>query len=262
MNEINKEQEKQFWTHGFEDRRSVDGFYKISQSSYQYYENFLLANCPNQKVLEYGCGTGSYAFLLAKRGAKVTGIDICKEAIDLAQKEASENGFKNITFLVMDAEAMQFENNSFDFICGTGILHHLNLQNSIAELSRVLKSDGKAIFFEPMGHNPAINLFRKLTPHLRTKDEHPLTCKDLELMKQFFNQVNCNFFHLFSLLAIPFRNTKIFATLVKALDNFDKKLFKLFPILRKMAWQVVIVLEKPKKVLTNLLSNCLIKSQS
>lgn len=230
MRKVNKEYEKLFWTHGFKDRRLVNGFYKISQGSYQYYENFLLSNCLNKKVLEYGCGTGSYAFFLAKHGAKVTGIDMCAEAINLARKEALNKGLSNIKFLVMDAEAMQFANSSFDLICGTGILHHLRLQDALPELVRVLKFDGKAIFFEPMGHNLVINLFRKLTPHLRTKDEHPLTFKDLKFMEQYFNQVTCNFFHLFSLLAIPFCNTKLLTKLVRILDNFDKTFFESFPV--------------------------------
>jgi ubiquinone/menaquinone biosynthesis C-methylase UbiE len=248
MKEISKKEEKQFWTHGFKDRRVVDGFYKISESSYQFFKKFLVANCVNKNVLEYGCGTGSYAFFLVEHGAKVTGIDICQEAVELAQKEALAKAMSDIKFLVMDAERMQFENNSFDLICGNGILHHLNLQNSIPELARVLKSGGKAIFFEPMGHNPAINLFRKLTPKLRTKSEHPLTIKDLKFMQHFFDKVNCQFFHLFSLSLIPFRNTKIFSGLIKTLDKLDNKFLEYFPMLRKFAWQVIIILEKPKKI--------------
>lgn len=250
MKEINKENEKQFFDFTFEFgvRKPVSKFYKVVQSSRKYYESFLLTDCCNKKVLEYGCGMGSYAFFLAKHGAKVTGIDMSKVAIDLAKTRANAEGINGIVFLVMDAEATQFEDSTFDLICGTGILHHLQLHKALMEVARILKPEGKAIFIEPMGYNPAINLFRKLTPHFRTRDEHPLTVKDLEFMEKFFHQVNCNFFHLFSLLAVLFRNSRRFFSLVKTLDNFDRKLFEKVSIVRPLAWQVVIILEKAKKV--------------
>ncbi len=248
MKEVNKEQEKRFFDATFESgsRKSVSKFYAITKSSREYYENFLLHNCQGKNVLEYGCGPGSYAFLLSKKGANVIGIDISNVAIKLANERAKKEGLKNISFEVMDAEAMQFEDNSFDIICGTGILHHLNLNRSLRELARVLRPDGKAIFIEPLGHNPLINLFRKLTPKLRTKDEHPLKVKDLSFLENFFHEVHLEFFHLFSLLAVPFRNNRVFPFVLKLLDNFDKNLFKLMPLSRPIAWTVVIILEKPK----------------
>lgn len=251
MKEINKESEKQFFNRTFEfgARKPVSKFYAVVKTSREYYEKFLFSNCYNKKVLEYGCGTSSYAFPLTKHGGDVVGIDISDVAIKLAKERAKKEGL-DILFLVMDANAMQFEDNSFDLVCGTGILHHLQLHKALIEVTRVLKLEGRAIFIEPLGHNPAINLFRKLTPRFRTRDEHPLTVKDLEFMKELFYEVNCHFFHLFSLLAVPFRNSKRFSSLVKALDNFDRKLFEWLPILRPLAWQVVIILKKPKKANT------------
>ncbi len=142
---------------------------------------------------------------------------------------------------------MQFEDSSFDIVCGTGILHHLHLHKALKELARILTPTGKAIFIEPMGHNPAINLFRKLTPRYRTAGEHPLTAKDLEVLKEFFHQANCDFFHLLSLLAVPFRNSRKFFWLLETLDNLDRKLFEWLPFLRLFAWVVTIILENPRK---------------
>lgn len=249
MKEVRKEVEKQFFDRRFEfgTRKPLSKFYSVVKNSTECYETFLLSNCYNKKILEYGCGTGSYAFFLAKHDAKVVGIDISEVAIKLAKARAKEESLKNITFLVTDAEAMQFEDSSFDIVCGTGILHHLQIDKALKELVRVLKPEGKAIFSEPMGHNPVINLFRKLTPQFRTKDEHPLTNRDLELIKEFFHQANYIFYNLFTLLAIPFRNTRVFSPLLKALDNFDRKLFEWVPLLKLLAWQVMIILKKPKK---------------
>lgn len=113
---------------------------------------------------------------------------------------------------------------------------------------RVLKPGGKGIFIEPLGHNPAINLFRAMTPALRTPDEHPLLMKDLKLAKCYFQKVETEFFHLLSLLAILFRNTRGFHRLVRVLDKVDAMIFKFLPIAKLMAWTVAITVSQPKKV--------------
>ena len=207
MNKVSKDKQKEFfnWVYEFGGRKPVSKFYTIIGSSRDYYKRLLLSNCRNKNVLEYGCGIGSHAFFLAEHGAKVIGIDISETGIKLAEERAKQRMLKNIQFFVMDAEVMKFEDNSFDIVCGTGILHHLHLHKALRELTRVLNPTGKAIFIEPMGHNPITNLYRKFTPHLRAKDEHPLTVKDLSLMKEFFYKVNWKYFHLLSLLAVPFR---------------------------------------------------------
>ena len=46
--------------------------------------------------------------------------------------------------------------------------------------SENLPSKGNLIFIEPLGTNPIINLYRKLTPKSRSKDEHPLINKDFK----------------------------------------------------------------------------------
>jgi len=44
---------------------------------------------------------------------------------------------------------------------------------------------GSAIFIDPLGHNPAINMFRRSTPDLRTEDEHPLLLEDFRLAGRY-----------------------------------------------------------------------------
>ena len=41
---------------------------------------------------------------------------------------------------------MSFADNSFDLICGTGILHHLDIHAAFHEISRTLRPDGIAVF--------------------------------------------------------------------------------------------------------------------
>jgi len=161
MKNERKTHEKQFFDKAFEcgGRKRVQKFYKIVESSRSFYENYLIANSRDMEVLEYGCGKGTYAFVLARYAARVVGIDISEVAIKMAQQQAEQDGLKNAEFLEGDAEAMDFDDNRFDLIFGTSILHHLCLERAMKEISRVLKPDGKSIFIEPLGHNPFINLF-------------------------------------------------------------------------------------------------------
>src|SRR5258708_21773555 len=178
----------------------LNGFYAASGVRNEY-EQKVLANCAGLRVLEYGCGTGSNAFALAARGAKVIGVDISNTAIELAQKQAAASD--NLQFQLGYAEALDFPAEMFDLVCGTSILHHLDLERALTELKRVLKPGGRAIFYEPLAYNPLINLYRRLTPHLHTRDEHALNKRDLGAMSERFGGVTFRFADLLALAPIP-----------------------------------------------------------
>ena len=221
-------------------RESTKKYYQAVQSGKEYYKNQVCLDIAEKKVLEYGCGPGSSTFEIAKHGGLVTGIDIS----DVAIKQSSEmatNMELDISFEVMDAEELGFSDSEFDLVCGSGILHHLDLERSYSELNRVLKKNGRGIFFEPLGHNPIINLYRLLTPKMRTEDEHPLLMKDIELAKNYFNVVDKKFFNLTSLIS------SFIPPLSENLNKIDNFLFTKIPYLQKHAWIVVLTLESPIK---------------
>jgi len=223
----------------------VNRFYRLNQSVQDEYRRILLENCLDAKVLEYGCGTGSYAFELAKAGAKVTAIDISSMALNIARARATElGGYNNIIFKKMNAEKMDFDDASFDLICGTGILHHLDLVKAILEIKRILKPGAKAIFIEPLGHNIFINIFRRFTPEIRSVDEHPLLENDISKFKYHFKDVKTNYYYLSGLLAAPFVSLAGSNYLMHLLESLDRLLFTI-PFLRRQAWQVLIELSNP-----------------
>ena len=225
---------------------STTKYYSITACSLDHYYNTLLTKCRAKQVLEYGCGTGSAAFKLAANQAFITGIDISDLAIEKARQETQEHGLK-ATYVRMNAEETTFESGRFDLICGTGILHHLNLASAYPELSRILRPDGLAIFIEPMGHNPLINLYRRLTPSIRTEDEHPLLMRDVSKASAYFANIKATYYHLFTLAAVPFRKLPFFNGLVKTLTAFDDRLFRWMPWAGRYAWMVVLEFSGPLK---------------
>lgn len=226
-------------------RASVRKYYSVATTVQNRFISLIGEDCEGVTTLEYGCGQGRYGLELARRGAKVTGIDVSETGIELANLRASEMGLDTARFLTMDAEELDFATDSFDLVFGTGILHHLDLDRALGEIGRVLKPGGRAIFIEPLGHNPAINLFRRLRPQLRTPDEHPLRARDLREMSRHFARLEREYYCLTSLLAVPLRRTAAFRAVQAALEGVDRAVFRL-PYAGLLAWQILMTLTRPR----------------
>jgi SAM-dependent methyltransferase len=233
-------------TFGEGTRQKAAKFYAVSQGGFNHYRALLRDGTAGQDVLEYGCGPGSSAFLLAREGARFHGIDISPVAIEQAKASAQQAGLEGLDLRVMDAETLDFPDGSFDLVCGLAILHHLDLARAYAEVARVLRPGGRAVFLEPLGHNPLINLYRRLTPRMRTVDEHPLRKADLNAARACFTTVEARFFTLSTLAAVPLRNLPGFRALLGALERIDQAAFRILPPARKHAWNVVLTFSGPK----------------
>jgi len=100
---------------------------------------------PGGKLLEVGCSMGTDLLQLARRGMKVTGIDLTEEGIKLAEKRFAMYGLP-AELKIDDAENLSFADNTFDVVYSFGVLHHTpDTQKSIDEVLRVLKPGGLAV---------------------------------------------------------------------------------------------------------------------
>jgi SAM-dependent methyltransferase len=240
-----QEREKEFHNELFaqEEGRPADAFYAINESSFAFYEKQIAARGAGKRVLEYGCGRTSYAVSMASQGARVTGIDISEVAVELSTERVHGTELEDrVDFRVMDAEDLDLDGERFDLVCGTGILHHLDLDRAFAAIASALAPGGSAVFLEPLGHNPLVNLYRRATPSQRSEDEHPLLMDDLRRAGSYFGCVEARFFHLSSLLALAVRGRPGFDAAVRSLDALDRKLFRIVPPSRAWAWITVMVL--------------------
>lgn len=209
----------------------------------------LLADLDGKRVLDFGCGSGWNSVDLALRGATVDGFDISQESLKIAQEYAEKKKVADrICFRKDNAEELSYEDNLFDIVTGTGILHHLDLNDAFREIHRVLKPGGKAYFIEPLGHNPFINLYRRLTPSLRTVDERPLRLPELRVSTAQFSQINQEFFYLLGLISfflkLVINSPALFSKSLDALVIADRYLLKMLPFLRRFCWSTLIILEK------------------
>ena len=111
---------------------------------------------PNEKVLEVGCGTGTFAIIAKQRthpSVEIHATDAAPEMIQRARQEAAKSGV-DVHFDTGLAERIDFPDNSFDVVMNTLMVHHLpeHLKaQAFAEMYRVLKLGGRLqiVDFEP-----------------------------------------------------------------------------------------------------------------
>lgn len=144
-----------------------------------------LGDIKGKKVLVMGGGMDCAAIWFAAQGCDTTVIDISNSGIK-AQEILAKHAGVSITTAVDDGNSTSFDDASFDLIFGKAVLHHLDTEKASSEILRLLKPKGRAVFRDVMQGGIFLQLFRHLTPSVRTRDEHPLTMRDLSIYKDKF----------------------------------------------------------------------------
>src|SRR5262249_3697640 len=201
-----------------------------------------LGDVTGKAVLDYGCGHGMAAVVVARRGARVTAFDLSEDYPAEARRRAAANSV-TIDFVEADAHHLPFADASFDAIWGNAILHHLDLAVAGQEIKRVLKPNGVAVFCEPWGGNPLLAWGRKKLPYPgkgRTRDEEPLRGADFAQLREIFANSELQGFQLFSMVRRIFGKN----FLVSGLEVCDDWLLRRMPGLAHWCRYVMIVLRR------------------
>lgn len=100
-----------------------------------------------KKVAELGCGTGEYALWYATHGARdVTGVDLSKGSLALADQKRQSGEVWNARFLEQDILKLDLEDNAFDYAFSVGVLHHTgDPRGGFKQLCRIVKPGGVVI---------------------------------------------------------------------------------------------------------------------
>jgi len=100
------------------------------------------------RVLDMGCGSGRYSIALSLLGAReVVAVDYQAKAFKAAEEYCQNNGLM-VKFQETNVLDLPFEDASFDFVFSNGVLHHTSsIEKGISELTRVLKTPGKAFLY-------------------------------------------------------------------------------------------------------------------
>ncbi len=211
----------------------------------------LLGDLKGKKLLDYGAGDGWNSVCFAKARARVWAIDISEKGVELTKKKAAANGVAElVTAEVRDCYNTGYPSGMFDIIYGGGVLHHLDLDASGLELSRLLRPDGKAVFYEPVRENKIMDYVKsvvlrmtKRKPSEETEDETPLSKKRIALLKPYFKTINCREFNALSSANLLLKSEKLKKTML----HVDDVLIRYVPGFKKLCRAVVIELKDPVK---------------
>jgi ubiquinone/menaquinone biosynthesis C-methylase UbiE len=221
-----------------------------------------LGDVGGKKILDLGCGAGENSVYFAKKGAHCVAADYSPGMVEIATKLAAKNGVE-IEGAIVNAMALDFDDNSFDIVYAANLLHHLpEPEACIREMYRVLKPGGKACFWDPLKHNPIINIYRRIATSVRTEGEQPIDINIIKFVRSQFDGVEVDTFWLATLwIFISFyiiervdpnqeRYWKKIITdgerlepTYRRLEQVDR-LLKQIPGLSKYAWNLAVVASK------------------
>jgi ubiquinone/menaquinone biosynthesis C-methylase UbiE len=120
---------------------------------------------PGMTILELGCGTGHFTRELAPSGADIIAIDVSPELLEIAKANYSA---PNVRYEIQNAYALTYSDATFDSVVGSSILHHLEIEEAMREIYRVLKPGGTIYFTEPNMLNPQIAI-QKNVPSIKRR---------------------------------------------------------------------------------------------
>lgn len=224
-----------------------------------------MGDLKDKTLLDIGAGLGESSVYFALKGAKVTTSDISQGMVNKAIELGKHHGVE-LEGLVAAGETIDVQEGTFDLVYIANTIHHVTDKRAMYEqVLRALKPGGRVFTWDPLAYNPVINVYRKMAMDVRTEDEEPLTFKDVGLLGEYFDHVEHREFWIASL--VIFLKYYLIDSVKPNDDRYWKRIFKedpkglwwwkplermdrvlgRIPMVRRMAWNMVMIGQKPVK---------------
>lgn len=144
------------------DKKKIAGMFNEIAPHYDFLNHFLSFNidrswrrrlvkkvcaAKSSEVLDLACGTGDVTLSLAKKGIKVTGMDISEKMLDIAKSKKHSVG--EIAFINAPADSIPFPDDSFDAVTiSFGIRNFDHRPKCIEEIHRIIRPGGIVAILE------------------------------------------------------------------------------------------------------------------
>lgn len=136
LQDLNKEMD--FYQNMYQNLKGIDDGHCVVYGYDEIYD--FMSGVPRGSLLDVGCGAGHHSKDLSSMGYDVTGIDISVNGLNQAQCVSKAHN-QNIDFVIGDVENLPFDDNAFDVVFCSLILHHFPKRDKLLkEISRVSKS--------------------------------------------------------------------------------------------------------------------------
>lgn len=196
---------------------------------------------PEGPLLEIGAGTGfltRHLYSLIKNRDYIAS-DISPEMLKIAKSTLSEKN-NHVQWKTEDCLSYSFNDSSISVIVGHGILHHLDLEVAIKEISRILKSRGRIAFYEPNILNPYVFLIKKILCFRPTGDTEDETAINPFKLNKLLKKYN---FRNISIVPCEFTLNNTPDKLIVLSENLSRFLEKI-PVIKYLGGSFRIKAEK------------------
>lgn len=132
---------------------------KFLQARKKVFDDFPFSK--NEKILFVGVGTGADLEFFRDPTMSLTAIDYSPDMIEIAKRKFQST---SINFIEMDAQNLEFEDESFDTVVASLVLSVVpNPETCLNEMMRVLRNGGKLLIFDKFApKNKELSKFIKL----------------------------------------------------------------------------------------------------
>jgi SAM-dependent methyltransferase len=226
----------------------------------------LMGDLRGKKLLDVGAGLGESSVYFALLGADVTALDLSPRMVECATQLARAHGV-SIRGVVQCGERLDVPEEHFDLVYIANTIHHVTGKDLLfRQIHKALKPGGRFFSYDPLGYNPVIEVYRRMATKVRTEDEAPLVFDDIEIARKYFPNVQHREFWILTLsLFLKYylidrvhpnsdrywkrilRETSGSLWWWTPLDLADRFLTRL-PLVRRLAWNMVMWGEKPVRV--------------
>lgn len=236
------------------DRSYKRGTYRRGWRKRRLFELMDLSHIAGKRVLDVGCGIGKESVFYAMCGASVSGLDLSREGISVAQRTAQANGVApRCDFKVASASDMPYPDNSFDIVVYNAVLHHAVKYPGISdETFRVLKPGGKVVLAEGLRDNRLYCWLRDAQRRItkpRDQGDVDLERWDIDAFLARYVDVHVEPFSLLESFATragrDYDTRLAFRAMCLLAVAFDAALLKVFPHARKSCLEIVASGHKP-----------------
>lgn len=134
-----------------------------------HFSAMLVEDGAGTRVLDMGCGGGHMSFAAAPFVREVVAYDLSPEMLAVVAHAAGDRGFDSLLTEQGEAEALPFEDESFDWVVSRFSAHHwTNWRAGLREAHRVMRPGGRGVFIDVVSPGaPALDTYLQSVEVLR-----------------------------------------------------------------------------------------------